>query len=115
MKKVVRLTESDLVNIIKRAINETEIDGAVDSEKLFKYVINQFKGMKRDRWGWNIGEKHVLQYVNNHFIINEDLRDEIMETFGINESEANKLYKMYLKKRFPRYNMFGILYRYFNV
>ena len=100
MKKVVKLTESDLMRIVKRVINE-EDGNSKDYETLFKYVVNQFKGMKRDRWGWNIGEKNVLQYVNNHFIVNEDLRDEIKEVFGINDNEVHQLYKTYLKKRFP--------------
>ena len=112
MKKIVKLSESDLMRIVKRVIKENESEGSKDLETLLKFVDKQFKGMKRNRWGWDVGEKNVLQYVNNHFIVNEDLRDEIKEVFGISDREVNQLYKIYLKKRFPRYNMFNILYEY---
>jgi hypothetical protein len=112
MKKIIKLTESDLTRIVKRVIKENESESGKYLETLLKFVDKQFKGMKRDRWGWDVGEKNVLQYVNNHFIVNEDLRDEIKKVFGISDREVHQLYKIYLKKRFPRYNMFNILYEY---
>jgi len=112
MKKIIKLTESQLTNIIKRVIKEEEEEDNGTKKIILKYIDKQFKGMKREQWGWDIGEKNVLQYVNNHFIVNEDLRDEIKKVFGISDREVHQLYKIYLKKRFPKYNMFNILYEY---
>ena len=81
MKKIIKLTESQLTNIIKRVIKEEEEDNG-PKKIILKYIDKQFKGMKRDYWGWDVGEKNVLQYVNNHFIVNEDLRDEIKKEIG---------------------------------
>ena len=110
MGKIVRLTESELTNVIKEIIKEQEEDRR--TKTILQYVNKQFKGMKRESYGWNIGDKHVLQYVNNHFIVREDYREELENVFGLSGSESNSFYKMYLKKRFPRYNMFGIIYTY---
>jgi hypothetical protein len=40
MKKVIRLTESDLVRIIKRVISEQTKDGPVDPKKYSEYSID---------------------------------------------------------------------------
>ena len=40
MKKIVRLTESDLARIVKRVMNESEVD-----EGIFDSIVKAFKGL----------------------------------------------------------------------
>ena len=45
MKKVIRLTEGELTNLIKKIIQESEFDSSDDCERLFstmEYVFNDF-------------------------------------------------------------------------
>lgn len=110
MKKVVRLTESDLVDIINRVIIEQEEDVDKRISLILNYIDNQFKGMKREKgYGWVIGEKNILQYVNNHFIVRDSFVDEIRNLFGVTRRDVLWLYEKYFKERFPRYRIFGVL------
>ena len=110
MKKVVRLTESDLVDIINRVIIEQEEDVDKRISFILNYIDNQFKGMKREKgYGWVIGEKNILQYVNNHFIVRDSFVDEIRNLFGVTRRDVLWLYEKYFKERFPRYRIFGVL------
>lgn len=63
MKKVVKLTESDLIRLIKKVIKESEDK---DIDKFDAYAIEQFtkKGFKKDndkkytKWDWSIEYKY---------------------------------------------------------
>lgn len=110
MKKVVRLNESELINIIKQIVNEQDNDRSEKlGELIFNFIDNQFKGMKRRSWGWDIQDTTVLEYVNKHFLIDYNLFKSLQSIFSLTEKEAERYYLMYFRKRFPRYDSWGAL------
>ena len=60
MKKIVRLTESDLSRIVKKVVNESSKD---DKESLMKKIMRKLKGISDEQlkynmdndlpWDWN--------------------------------------------------------------
>ena len=94
MKKIVRLTESDLTNIVKRVIKENE--GKTDA-KIFKHLTNNFT----PDVGWD-DDKYVDLFGNgraNHYYINGRLAFAYISAFDDhNEDPYGVLYigpKMY--------------------
>jgi hypothetical protein len=115
MKKVIRLTESDLMGIVKRIIKE---DLENDDEKILSYIKTKMKGLKRETYGrgsagWTNKEgEEVLQYHNRFFIINHSIFEEIIEEFGISENKLKKIFSYFLDKKFPNLKYYDITSEY---
>ncbi len=62
MKKVIRLTESDLAKIIKRVINEAKEDTKCD--KFFKEIFEE--NLKNSNNGWNCSFKDYDTIICKH-------------------------------------------------
>lgn len=119
MKRIIKLTESDLTRIIKRVINEE--NDYTDTEKklindMLVIISKKFRGAKRVE-GYPRGEgvwedkngDEILQYYNRYFIVTNDLYDELLETFeGLTIKDIKLVLGMFFKKRFPSLNYFGI-------
>jgi hypothetical protein len=121
MKKIIRLTESDLTRIVREIIKEEENNYPDDVKKLINDMLviisKNFKGIKRIE-GYPRGEgvwedkngKEILQYYNRHFIVNDSLYDELLETFkGVNKKDIEIVLGMFFKKRFPNLKHFGVI------
>jgi hypothetical protein len=109
MKKI-RLTESELIDLINRVIMEGEEETDKRISIILDYIDKQFKGIVRKKgFGWFLGHKNVLQYVNNHFIVTDNFVNEIKNMFGITTRDVLQLYKQYFKERYPRYKIFGVI------
>jgi hypothetical protein len=119
MKKIIKLTESDLTRIVKRVINEE--NNYTDTEKklindMLVIISKKFKGAKRvegDPRGEGVWEDkngdEILQYYNRYFIVTNDLYDELLETFeGLTKKDIKIVLGMFFKKRFPGLSYFGI-------
>jgi len=113
MKKVIRLSESDLMRIVKMVIIENE------EEKILSYIKTKMKGLKRESHGrgsasWmNKEGEEVFQYHNRFFIINDSIFDGIMEEYNISENKLKKIFSEFFDKKFPNLKHFGIESTYF--
>lgn len=116
MKKVIRLSESDLNRIVKKIIKEDEEN---DDEKILSYIKTKMKGLKRESYGrgsagWTNKEgDEVLQYHNRFFIINDSIFEDIIEKFGISENKLKKIFSYFLGKKFPNLKYYDITSGYF--
>ena len=82
MKKVIRLTESDLIRIVKRVINEDETSFGGKLKRGFRKFGNKFSLNK------SIAENMLSDYVAEGKITEED-RDQIMSDISEELSEIN--------------------------
>ena len=116
MKKVVKLTDSVLMEIVKKIINENVEN---DDEQILSYIKTKMKGLKRVSYGrgsagWiNKEGEEILQYNNRFFIINDSIFEDIIEKFGINERRLKKIFFHFLDKRFPNLKYFDVTTGYF--
>jgi hypothetical protein len=116
MEKVVRLTDSVLMKVIKKIIKE---DVENDDEKILSYIKTKTKGLKRETYGrgsagWTNKEgEEVFQYHNRFFIINHSIFEDIMEEFGTSENKVKKIFSHFLDKKFPNLKYYDITSGYF--
>jgi hypothetical protein len=109
MKKIIRLTENDLIKLVNRVINESNNDG----DEVVDYIKQKFKGLKREDGSWYIKGEEVLQYVNRFFIVGQSIFDDVKEHFNLTEREAKKFFMKYLDKKFPKINYIDLETDYF--
>jgi len=113
MKKIIKLTESDLTRIVRRIIKENEQDWIDQSQDMD--VESDFSKMELE----NIEE---FQELVSFFEENPDIAQEIKKAMNGNVSEAYKYYdysdsrgkkeitrNQYLKRKLINYGIWGIL------
>jgi hypothetical protein len=97
MKKIIQLSEGDLIKLVKRVINESE----QNEDEIINFIKQKFRGLKREDGAWYIKGEEVLQYSNRAFLIKEDIFFDVMEHFNLTEKETKKYFIKYLDKKFP--------------
>jgi hypothetical protein len=116
MKKIIKLTESDLTNIIKRVIMEENNDFNVEefTEKVIKYILPKLRGLRRESYGrgsagwYDKNDKEILQYYNRFFLVDGDLFSEVQEKFKLNERELNRIFSKLFTQKFPNLKHIGV-------
>lgn len=112
MKKVIRLTESDLIRLIKRVIdeqyNETEFEPSVDYVSELKTKMDNYKN-KMDRFledlksQGNIDKKRFLIQVRNQ---TNQILNQYDENENIGREDSLSIYKSFIQQQMDMLNYF---------
>jgi len=114
MKKTIRLTESELINLVRRIIKEDEDQWVVDSQEMEDE--SDFSKMEK------LENNDDFQDLVTFFQENPDVAEEIKNAMEMNVTEAYKYYdysdsrgkkeitrNQYLKRKLINYGIFGTL------
>lgn len=112
MKKVIRLTESDLIRLIKRVIdeqyNETEFEPSVDYVSELKTKMDNYKN-KMDRFledlksQGNIDKKRFLIQVRNQ---TNQILNQYDENENIGRKDSLSIFKSFTQQQMDMLNYF---------
>jgi len=111
MKKVIRLTESDLMRIVKRVISE---ESENNDEKVIEYLKSKLNGLKKYSYqrgsaSWvNKDGEEIYQYHNRHFIIDKKFFKDVNEKFNLKNNELKDIFSKIFTKKFPNLKHIGI-------
>ncbi len=114
MKKTIRLTESELINLVRRIIKEDEDQWVADSQEMEDE--SDFSKMEK------LENNDDFQDLVTFFQENPDVAEEIKNAMEMNVTEAYKYYdysdsrgkkeitrNQYLKRKLINYGIFGTL------
>ena len=114
MKKTIRLTESELINLVRRIIKEDEDQWMADSQEMEGEA--DFSKMEK------LESNDDFQDLVTFFQENPDIAQEIKNSMEMNVTEAHKYYdygdsrgkkeitrNQYLKRKLINYGIFGTL------
>lgn len=79
-KKIMKLTESDLIKLIKEAISDIEMETEMDSQKTpkirEKMSFTEFMSLTRDHIGGNFENRYKIE--NGKFYVRVPMRNQFL-------------------------------------
>lgn len=106
MKKIVRLTESELIRIIERVINEQTIDGPpTENASMFDSFVNDLKSVESEMDGLLNDLKSSNEPIDKKRFLSS-LRNKTTQVFfdyfenaGMSRQDSNKLNNLFMTKQ----------------